>query len=374
MAAIAASIREWGWTTPALVGEDGGLIAGHARVLAARQLGIAEIPVMVAAGWTEAQKRAYVLADNQLAITGSGWDPELLRLEFGELKLPGFDLTLTGFNDLELGSLLADKTEGLTDPDDAPVAPEHPVSQTGDLWLLGRHRLLCGDSTVATDVERVLGGVEPHLMVTDPPYGVNYNADWRNEAAIDGKMKGSRRSRGMIGARAVGKVVNDDRADWHEAWALFPGDVAYVWHSALHGSDVEGSLAEAGLKTRSQIIWDKTRLVIGRGDYHWQHEPCWYAVRKGKRGQWAGGRAHFGGGERWIKGRFSDRRGNCCLVGALDFVSGHHAIKGDAAERYLAAAISDERGRCIRCHENGEDYVRTLLNCGRSLCRRARRR
>jgi len=159
IAAIAASIREWGWTSPALVGEDGGLIAGHARVLAARQLGIVEIPVMVAAGWTEAQKRAYVLADNQLAIAGSGWDPELLRLELGELKLTGFDLTLTGFDDIELGSLLADKTEGLTDPDDAPEAPERPVSQTGDLWLLGRHRLLCGDSTVATGVERVLGGV-----------------------------------------------------------------------------------------------------------------------------------------------------------------------------------------------------------------------
>jgi hypothetical protein len=108
---------------------------------------------------------------NQLAITGSGWDPELLRLELGELKLTGFDLSLTGFGDLELKDLLAERTGGLTDPDDAPATPEHPVSQTGDLWLLGRHRLLCGDSTVATDVERVLGGVEPHLMVTDPPYG-----------------------------------------------------------------------------------------------------------------------------------------------------------------------------------------------------------
>jgi len=125
---------------------------------------------MVAAGWSEAQKRAYVLADNQLAITGSGWDTELLRLELGELNLAGFDLSLTGFGDLELKDLLAERTEGLTDPDDAPAAPEHPVSQTGDLWLLGKHRLLCGDSTVATDVERVLGGVAPHLMVTDPPY------------------------------------------------------------------------------------------------------------------------------------------------------------------------------------------------------------
>ena len=119
------------------MGEDGGLIAGHARVLAARQLGIVEIPVMVAAGWTEAQKRAYVLADNQLAITGSGWDPELLRLELGELNLSGFDLSLTGFGELELKDIMADRTEGLTDPDDAPEVPEHPVSRTGDLWLLG---------------------------------------------------------------------------------------------------------------------------------------------------------------------------------------------------------------------------------------------
>jgi hypothetical protein len=129
------------------VGEDGGLIAGHARVLAARQLGIAKIPVMVAAGWSEAQKRAYVLADNQLAITGSGWDPELLRLEIGELKLGGFNLSLK--------DILADRTEGLTDPDDAPAAPEHPVSQTGDLWLLGA-KVTCPNCRKATPLERAI--------------------------------------------------------------------------------------------------------------------------------------------------------------------------------------------------------------------------
>src|SRR6202035_3725224 len=164
-------------------------------VLAARQLGIAEIPVMVAAGWTEAQKRAYVLADNQLAITGSGWDPELLRLELGELNLSGFDLSLTGFGDLELKDIMADRTAGLTDPDEVPPAPEHPVSQTGDLWLLGRHRLLCGDSTVARGGGRARGGGEPHLMVTDPPYGVEYDPAWRNSAA--------RKTTGM-GNRGIG--------------------------------------------------------------------------------------------------------------------------------------------------------------------------
>jgi hypothetical protein len=129
---------------------------------------------MVPRGWTQAQVQAYRLTDNQLALN-AGWDCELLGLELGELKLGGFDLALTGFGELELGDLLADRTQGLTDPDDAPAAPEHPVSRTGDLWVLGRHRLLCGDSTVATDVERVLGAVKPHLMVTDPPYGVEYD-------------------------------------------------------------------------------------------------------------------------------------------------------------------------------------------------------
>jgi DNA modification methylase len=125
-------------------------------------------------------------------------------------------------------------------------------------------------------------------MVTDPPYGVNYDPGWRNSAARNGATAG--RSRGAIGGRALGKVQNDDRADWREAWVLFPGDVAYVWHAGLHASDVEASLNASGFFVRSQIIWDKTRLLISRGDYHWQHEPCWYAVRKGKPGHWAGDR------------------------------------------------------------------------------------
>jgi hypothetical protein len=186
-----------------------------------------EVPVMVARGWTDAQKRAYVIADNQLALN-AGWDRELLGLELGELKLGGFDLALTGFGELELGDLLADRTQGLTDPDDAPEAPEHPVSRTGDLWLLGRHRLLCGDSTVAADVERVLGGVEPHPMVTDPPYGVECDPAWRNRAAADGLI-GQKKS-----TRAVGQVLNDRVADWVEAWLLFSGDVAYVWLARWH--------------------------------------------------------------------------------------------------------------------------------------------
>ena len=158
---------------------DGSVVDGHLRLKAARKLGLTEVPVALADELTDAQIKAFRLIANRSA-TWAEWDTELLRLELGELNVLGFDLTLTGFGEIELGSLLADKTEGLTDPDDAPAVPEHPVSQTGDLWLLGRHRLLCGDSTVATDVERVLGGIEPHLMVTDPPYGIEYDPAWRN--------------------------------------------------------------------------------------------------------------------------------------------------------------------------------------------------
>jgi DNA modification methylase len=147
----------------------------------------------------------------------------------------------------------------------------------------GGHRLLCGDSTVATDVERVLGGVEPHLMVTDPPYGVDYDPDWRNRAdRANGKP---------YGARAIGKVENDGQSDWREAWALFPGEVAYIWHAGRHASAVQASIETAGFEIRCQIVWAKPRFVISRGHYHWQHEPCWYAVRMGKAGHWSGDRS-----------------------------------------------------------------------------------
>jgi DNA modification methylase len=273
------AFEAFGFTNPILIDGENGIVAGHARLKAAQKIGLTEVPTIELSWLTPAEKQAYIIADNQTAIAGSGWDAEMLRLELGDLKELGFDLTLTGFDEVQLGSFLADKTEGLTDPDDSPALPEHPVTQPGDLWLLGRHRMLCGDSTVATDVERVLGGVEPHLMVTDPPYGVSYDPKWR-ETSLDTWEK----------PRSTGKVDNDDRADWSEAWALFPGHIAYVWHGGLHSATVAESLQTAGFVMRAQIIWAKQHFVISRGDYHWQHEPCWYAVRKGSTGQWVGDR------------------------------------------------------------------------------------
>jgi DNA modification methylase len=274
VAQIAASIVEWGWTAPVLVDEAGLLIAGHGRVLAARKLGLAEVPVMVACGWSDAQKRAYVLADNKLALN-AGWDEALLSVELADLRAMGADLNLVGFNDDELATLLADSSVGLTDPDEIPEPLAEPVTVPGDVWILGRHRLVCGDSTSPDVVAKALNGVVPMLMVTDPPYGVEYDPTWRNRAGL-GKTK------------RTGKVQNDDRADWREAWALFPGNVAYVWHGALHAAEVADSLEACDFKIRAQIIWAKDRLVLGRGDYHWQHEPCWYAVRGS--GHWSGDR------------------------------------------------------------------------------------
>ena len=273
---IAASMREWGWTNPILVDEAGVIIAGHGRLSAAQSLGWGEAPVMVATGWTEAQKRAYTLADNQLAMN-AGWDFGLLATELHGLDDAGFDLDLLGFSDVD--ALMADKTVGETDPDDIPEAPADPVSRPGDIWVLGRHRILCGDSCQADAIERLLGDVRPHLMVTDPPYGVEYDPKWRADAGVN-------KNTGKLGV-----VLNDDRADWRDAWALFPGDVAYVWHDGRRASEVQASLEASDFEIRCQIIWAKERFALSRGHYHWQHEPCWYAVRNGAAGHWSGDRS-----------------------------------------------------------------------------------
>jgi len=183
VAQIAASIREFGFTNPILVDGEKGIIAGHGRLLAARKLGMAEVPLIELSHLTPAQKRAYVLADNRLALS-AGWDDDLLRLELGALQAEGFDLGLVGFDPGEIDLLFALPTGGLTDPDHIPDVPDNPASRVGDTWLLGRHRLICGDSTNPAVVAAVLGGVRPHLMVTDPPYGVDYDPAWRNRAGI----------------------------------------------------------------------------------------------------------------------------------------------------------------------------------------------
>jgi DNA modification methylase len=275
VAEIAGSIRTFGFTNPILVGENGDVIAGHGRIAAARLLGLVNVPVIPIRGLTEVQRRQLMLADNRIALN-AGWDAELLSLELKDLSALGADLGALGFTAQELAAALNPmRGAALTDENEVPEVCATAVTTAGDIWCLGPHRIACGDSTDSEVVKALLGDVIPMLMVTDPPYGVQYDPEWRHRAGVN---KSSR----------IGQVRNDERADWSASWALFPGRIAYVWHGALHATTVQESLTGEGFTIRAQIIWAKERLVIGRGDYHWQHEPCWYAVRT--KGNWTGDR------------------------------------------------------------------------------------
>ncbi|MBT6825756.1 MAG: ParB N-terminal domain-containing protein, partial [Rhodospirillales bacterium] len=240
----------------------GHILAGNHRFMAAQAEGLEKFPVIYVD--VDDDEAKYILVVDNRSSDKAENDQEILAAILQGLESSEQGLIGTGYSDADLAGLLAAVMadgEALDGEDDIPETPEEPVTRPGDLWTLGNHRLICGDATVATDVERLLGTVKPLLMVTDPPYGVEYDPSWRNQA-------------GATATKRVGKVLNDDRADWREAWALFPGDVAYVWHGALHAATVAESLEESGFKVRSQIIWAKERLVLSRGDYHWQHEPC----------------------------------------------------------------------------------------------------
>ena len=273
---VAASIQEFGWRQPIVVDGQGVIICGHTRLLAAQKLGLNEAPVHVADNLTPAQVRAYRLLDNR-SHEESDWDFDLLGLEMVELKDLAIDLSLTGFDAREIDELLGTDAELEERANQVPELPAEPVTRTGDLWHCGAHQVLCGDATDQGGVSRVLGTAQLQLMVTDPPYGVQYAPEWREQAGL-GKQ------------RQTGTVRNDDRADWTPAYRLFPGDVIYVWHAGVHAPEVATGIRAAGFELRAQIIWAKQHFALSRGAYHWQHEPCWYAVRKGGRSYWRGDR------------------------------------------------------------------------------------
>lgn len=280
---IVASIREFGFTNPVLIreGDDGVLtiIAGHARCIAAAQLGLTEVPTLDLNYLSEIEARAYVIADNRLAEL-AGWDLEMLALEFDDLELAQYDLNLTGFDDKGRNKVINElerqnERNRRDDEDDPTKMPAKTKIKPGDVIELGNHKLICGDATDKAVHFELLGLEKPQLMVTDPPYGVSLDANWRGDHQNQPH-------------RSV--IKNDDRADWREVWAHFPGTVAYVWHSGLHSSTVAEGLVAAGFEIRSQIIWAKNRFAMSRGNYHWQHEPCWYAIRKGENSEWMGSR------------------------------------------------------------------------------------
>ncbi|WP_337853613.1 site-specific DNA-methyltransferase [Brachymonas wangyanguii] len=283
VAQIAASIREFGWTNPILVDGESGVIAGHGRLLAARQLGLTEVPVIELAHLDDAQRRAYVLADNRLALN-AGWDEDLLRLELGELQDLDFDLDLLGFDDDELQTLMAGDeptVEGLGDEDAVPDIPETPVSRPGDIWIMGAHRLLCGDATVAISYEALLAGQPVDMVFTDPPYNVNYA-----NSAKD-KMRGKDRA-----------ILNDNLGDGFHDFLLAAltqmvahcrGGI-YVAMSSSELDTLQSAFRAAGGKWSTFIIWAKNTFTLGRADYQRQYEPILYGWPEGKQRHWCGDR------------------------------------------------------------------------------------
>jgi len=281
VAEIAGSIREFGFVNPVLIAEDGTLIAGHGRVLAARLLGMETVPAITLAGLSDTQRRALVLADNRIALN-AGWDEALLALELGDLKDAGVDLGIMGFEDGELDRLLAgteDADQGSTAPVVIPEPPRNPASRTGDLWLLGDHRLLCGDSTSHDDVRRLMNGERAVLFATDPPYLVDYdgsnhptrNKDWSASYGTtwDDSSQGAELYHQFIGA-AVAEAITEDAA-----W--------YCWHASRRQAMLEECWEKAGAFVHQQIIWVKDRGVLTRSHYLWKHEPCFMGWRRPNR-------------------------------------------------------------------------------------------
>jgi DNA modification methylase len=296
-AGLAISLETFGALDIVFNDETGELVSGHQRVDRLKAAGATELvregdwghilhpktgerfPIRFVR-WDETKQRMANLVANNASLQGDFTEAAIEQAR--ELEHEAH------FAELQLDKLLAeiesqqqdtDPVAGTGDPDDVPEPPAEPISKQGDLWILGDHRLLCGDSTSAAEVARLLGTESPHLMVTDPPYGVQYDPSWRAEAGM------------TVNSKKLGRVANDDRVDWREAWTHFCGDVAYIWHAGLHAAEVQASLESVGFKIRSQIIWVKDRFALSRGDYHWHHEPCWYAVREGSTGHWNGDRS-----------------------------------------------------------------------------------
>ena len=276
VAQIAASIKEFGWTNPILVDGDKGVIAGHGRLLAARKLGMAKVPTIELKDMTEAQKKAYVIADNKLALN-AGWDTNFLSLELQELKDQDFDLTLLGFDDKELDALLAPEvTEGLTDEDSVPDTPIEPKTKLGDIYILGNHRLMCGDSTSIDAVEKLMDGELADQLVTDPPYNIAYEGGSKKREQIKNDEMADEEFRQFlkdvyIAANAVMKA----------------GAVFYIWHADTEGYNFRGAAKDMGWRVRQTLIWNKDNSAFGRSDYHWKHEPCLYGWKEGAAHLWA---------------------------------------------------------------------------------------
>ena len=277
---IAGSIKEFGFNNPVLIDKENGVIAGHGRIVAARKIGLKEIPCIRLEHLTETQRKAYILADNRIALN-SGWEAELLSLELSELLDGGVNLESLGFDADEIDALLnkIEPTEGLTDEDATPEVPEEPVTKPGDVWVLGKHRLMCGDSTSFQALEALCQDQAVDMWLTDPPYNVAYEGKTKDALKIQNDSMDDEQFRQFL------------RDSYVAADAVMkPGAVFYIWHADSEGYNFRGAAQDAGWKVRQCLIWKKQTMVMGRQDYHWKHEPCLYGWKDGAGHLWAADR------------------------------------------------------------------------------------
>ena len=269
---LRSSLREFGFINPVIIDRDYGVIAGHGRILAAKEEGIKDIPCVFADHLTEAQKKAYIIADNRMAMD-AGWDEELLRVEIEALQAEAFDLSLTGFDEKELADLFQEDSEVEDDDFDVDGELKEPaVTQMGDVWTLGRHRLVCGDSTKAETYEVLMQGQKANLVLTDPPYNVNY------EGAA-GKIKNDNMAGDKFYQFLLDAFINMEKVMANDA-------SIYVFHADTEGLNFRKAFADAGFYLSGCCIWMKPSLVLGRSPYQWQHEPCLYGWKKKGKHQW----------------------------------------------------------------------------------------
>jgi site-specific DNA-methyltransferase (adenine-specific) len=280
VAQIAASIKEFGFNNPILIDKENTIIAGHGRLMAARRVGMADVPCIRLGHLTETQRKAYIIADNRLALN-AGWDNELLTIELNDLLEDGFALDILGFDAEELKNLLdpVKPTEGLTDEDAVPEVPEEPKTKPGDIYRLGRHRLMCGDSTSIDALEKLCDGQLVDMWLTDPPYNVAYEGKTKDALTIkNDSMEDDQFRQFLRDSYTAADMV------------MKPGAVFYIWHADSEGYNFRGAAKDAGWAVRQCLIWKKSSLVLGRQDYQWQHEPCLYGWKEGASHLWASDR------------------------------------------------------------------------------------
>lgn len=340
VAKLAASIKEFGWTVPILVDGEGTIVAGHGRILAARKLKLSEVPTIDVGHLSDAQRRAYVIADNRLALD-AGWDEEMLRIEFADLTEAGFDLALTGFTEEEISSFV-DAIEHLdpqADPDDIPDVSVTCVSKPGDLWLLGRHRVMCGDSRILADFETLMDGKVADMVLTDPPYNVDYSGGTKSKMKIENDNMGDADFLQFLSDVFSNAILS-----------CKDGGAVYVFHADSEGLNFRRALKETGWLFKQCLVWVKNSLVLGRQDYQWQHEPILYG--------WKPGASH-----RW----FSDRKQTTVInfqrpskseehptmkpVGLISYLLGNSSEKKDLIlDPFLGSGSTliacEEQGRC----------------------------